>query len=757
MTAATNASHNGDATAREPPRAHPLGSDAVHLILVGFAYFALAYLGLRLASINPSATPIWPPTGLAIAAVLLWGPRIAPAIFVAAFLINQLTAGSIFTSLAIAGGNTLEAVIAGYLVRHWAKGEQVFDTPLGVMKFTLISLAATLVSATIGVSSLTLAGYAEMSSFMSVWPTWWLGDLAGALVVAPVVVLWAKSEPASFTPPQITGTGLTYLAAIAVGAFAFSPLLQQTTLHDALIFVVILPLLWASLRQGPRDTATVALIISAFAVWCTAMQCGPFAKPNPNDSFIVSLAFMISTAVLSLALSTDVAVRNRIENQLRQRALETEALWQATVEVAFGGSFEDLLRGCLERICRVTGWPAGHVYVPDNINDPHRLLPSQVWHFEREELAPLAREIAGDALVVGEGLPCKVCETNKESLHDFGTRIPIPLKPRKRLLLKHGLHAAFGFPLCAEGKLQAVLEFFSETNQPPDQHVLYVVQSIGEQLGRLLERQQGQEQQRQAVAIADVLNLTSIRSAALEAMLNALAASVYLADRDGRIVYMNRAAERQVVTGNVIRIASGRLAPVDSKARLTLSRAIDVVIGEGDQLTGGITVALAGVDHAGLIATILPLSPGENPSSCSGAGMTAIVMQDPIVMPPSAAEAFAQLYSLTGSELRVLLAMAPGLSVKEAAETLGICDNTVKTHLQHIYSKTGTSKQTELIRLFMSATPPISPELIRLFMSATPPVSSSAPRQDTGSKAQSGKAALFAGEKTSALALRPKA
>ena len=111
-------------------------------------------------------------------------------------------------------------------------------------------------------------------------------------------------------------------------------------------------------------------------------------------------------------------------------------------------------------------------------------------------------------------------------------------------------------------------------------------------------------------------------------------------------------------------------------------------------------------------------------------------------MPPLAAEAFGELYHLTGSELRVLLAMAPGLSVKEAAESLGISESTTKTHLKHIYSKTGASKQTELIRLFMSATPPIS---------------SSAPRQDTGSKAQSGKAALFAGEKTSALALRPKA
>ena len=198
---------------REPPRAH---SDAVRLILVGLAYFTLAYLGLRLASVNPSATPIWAPTGLAISAVLLWGHRITPAVFIAAFLINQLTAGSIFTSIAIAGGNTLEAVTAGYLVRHWAEGEQVFDTPTGVAKFTLISLAATMVSATIGVSSLTLAGYAEMSRIISVWLTWWLGDLAGALIVTPVVVLWAKSELASLTPPQITGTGLTYLAAVAV-------------------------------------------------------------------------------------------------------------------------------------------------------------------------------------------------------------------------------------------------------------------------------------------------------------------------------------------------------------------------------------------------------------------------------------------------------------------------------------------------------------------------------------------------------------
>ena len=615
---------------REPPRAHPLGSDVVALILVGLAYFTLAYLGLRLASINPSATPIWPPTGLAIAAILLWGNRIAPAIFIAAFLINQLTAGSIFTSLAIACGNTLEAVIAGYLVRHWAEGEQVFDTPTGIAKFALISLAATLVSATIGVSSLTLAGYAEMSSFISVWLTWWLGDLAGALVVTPVVVLWAKSEPASLTPPQITGTGLTYLAAVAVGVMVFGcPVMHHIPVHEALGFLVVLPLLWASLRQGPRDTATVALIISAFAVGCTLLQCGPFAKPNQNDSFILLLAFTISTSVLSLALSADVAVRHRTENQLRQRSLETEALWQATVQVAFGGSFEDLLRGCLERICRVTGWPAGHVYVPDNINDPRRLLPSPVWHFEREELAPLAHETAGGVLLFDEGLHGKKWATRwLQGLPNIPHSAnqpskPILLKPRSPILLKHGLHAAFDFPLYAEGRLQAVLEFFSTTHQLPDKHLLYIVESIGEQLGRVLERQRSLEQQRQAVAISDALNLTTIRSDALEATLNALTSGVYLTDRHGRIVYMNRAAKRQVDTSNAIRVANNHLSPIDRKARLALDRAIDEATGdEADLPTGGFTIALPAGDNAGLIATVLPLARGEPQSGafCGNGG-----------------------------------------------------------------------------------------------------------------------------------------
>jgi integral membrane sensor domain MASE1 len=208
---------------------------ALRLTLVGFAYFAVAYLGLQLASINPSATPIWPATGLAIAAMLLWDYRVAPAIFIAAFMVNYMTAGSPLTSLAIAFGNSLEAATTAWLVKNWADGERVFDSSAGVGKFALISAATTTSSATIGVGSLVLAGFAEADNAAPIWLTWWLGDFAGAVVVTPAALLWMRADERSI-PHEALQSGLTYAAAAAVGVIAFSPLTFQTPLRDPLGF-----------------------------------------------------------------------------------------------------------------------------------------------------------------------------------------------------------------------------------------------------------------------------------------------------------------------------------------------------------------------------------------------------------------------------------------------------------------------------------------------------------------------------------------
>jgi PAS domain S-box-containing protein len=324
-----------DSHARTPGGLAPPASGNAALLLfrlvaVGVVYFALAKAGLVLASIHPSATPIWPPTGFALAALLLWGYRLWPAIFVAAFAANALTAGSLYTSAAIGAGNTLEALLSAWIINRWAGGCGAFSTPLGVAKFALVSLApGAVASASIGLVSLSLAGYADWSAFLSIWKTWWLGDVAGALVVTPVVVLWATAGAGELTRAELGASCLVYAGTLAVGIVAFSPLIEQTADRGALAFLAALPLLWAALRRGPRDTATVALLLSASAVWGTLLDGGPFARFTLNESFLLLLAFMISVSVPSLALSADAEMRRRTEASLRRARTASEQMVQA--------------------------------------------------------------------------------------------------------------------------------------------------------------------------------------------------------------------------------------------------------------------------------------------------------------------------------------------------------------------------------------------------------------------------------------------
>ena len=295
------------------------------LLAVGLAYFLMAKLGLRLASINPSASPIWPPTGLALAAMLLCGLRIWPAIFIGAFAANATTAGTLVTSALIALGNTLEAVAGGYLVGRWSGGRETFASPLRVAKFALVSVGpVTVISATIGVVTLCTAGFATWANFTPIWVTWWLGDAAGALVVTPVIVLWAQSEWRAFNLRETRAVAAVLMAAIAVGLLAFSPLLPRSEYTSPLGFLAILPLVWAALRRGPRDTATVGLILTGFAIWSTIENAGPFGNVGLNESFVLLLTFMTSVSVPSLALSADVAMRRRTEDKLRRTQIDLD-------------------------------------------------------------------------------------------------------------------------------------------------------------------------------------------------------------------------------------------------------------------------------------------------------------------------------------------------------------------------------------------------------------------------------------------------
>jgi DNA-binding CsgD family transcriptional regulator len=212
-----------------------------------------------------------------------------------------------------------------------------------------------------------------------------------------------------------------------------------------------------------------------------------------------------------------------------------------------------------------------------------------------------------------------------------------------------------------------------------------------------------------AMIISDALDLRTLRSEMLEATLDALAAGVLLVARDCRVVYMNAAGERQVKTGNAIRIANHRLCPIDSQAEATLSAMLVAAIGdESESPSEGHSLALPQHGGLGLVATILPLERrrrGDRLGPFEAAA--AIFVQDPSDVPPTPGRAFARLFGLTGSELRVVSALAQGLGGKAVADMFGVSEATVRTHLQNIFVKTGTSRQAKLVHLFRNSAPPV--------------------------------------------------
>lgn len=212
-----------------------------------------------------------------------------------------------------------------------------------------------------------------------------------------------------------------------------------------------------------------------------------------------------------------------------------------------------------------------------------------------------------------------------------------------------------------------------------------------------------------ALAISDMLDIRAIRSEMLEKTLDGLIAGVFLTARDGHVVYLNHAAERQIKMGNAIHLVKNRIVPTDLAARNALAKAMeeaardDAVRNIDDHF-----VAIPAGIGSGYVATLLPIESGQRHGMLARfAASVAVFMQDPVQTTHLPVEAFARLHGLTRGELRVLLALSQGLGGTEAADMLGISEPTIRTHLQHIFSKTGTSKQVDLLRLLHNSTPPI--------------------------------------------------
>jgi diguanylate cyclase (GGDEF)-like protein len=292
------------------------------LAALAAVYFLAGKLGLRLAFVHPSATPVWPPAGIALAAFVLFGYGVWPAILFSAFLVNLTTAGSAATSIGIGIGNTAEGLLGAYLVNRFAHGRQACDRAPDVFKLTVLAgVVSTTVSATTGFTSLALSGFARWGDFGSIWLTWWLGDAVADVVVAPAVMLWSTNPRVLWNRRQALEAAALLVGIVIVGFAVFGGLFPSKTKNYPLEFLSVPLFVWAAFRFGPREAVTAVVVLSGIAIWGTLHGFGPFAEASPNESLLLLQAFIGVTAVMTLTLGAVVAERKDVEERLRQLAV----------------------------------------------------------------------------------------------------------------------------------------------------------------------------------------------------------------------------------------------------------------------------------------------------------------------------------------------------------------------------------------------------------------------------------------------------
>jgi signal transduction histidine kinase len=297
--------------------------------VVTLVYFIAGKLGLKLAFLNDSTSAVWPPSGIALAALLLIGYRIWPAIFVAAFLVNLTTTADFATSLGIAAGNTLEAVCGASLVSAFAGGTRAFDRAQDVFKFALAVMASSVIAATCGVTSLALSGLASWANYGPVWLTWWLGDVTGGLVIAPLILLWFVAPTRRWNRAEALEVTLLGLLLLSLGELVFGGWFPISARNYPIAFICGPIVIWTAFRFTQRETATGIFILSALAIWGTLHNFGPFVMETRNHSLLVMQSSTALLFITAMALAAAMAERRRAEAVIEEQKSAVEAANQA--------------------------------------------------------------------------------------------------------------------------------------------------------------------------------------------------------------------------------------------------------------------------------------------------------------------------------------------------------------------------------------------------------------------------------------------
>src|SRR5262249_10776337 len=283
--------------ASEPPHEKPVlpfgrAVYPVQLALLTAVYFGAAKLGLTMAFVAEQVTAVWPPTGIALAALFCFGYRLWPAIAIGASLANATAHVPVAAAAGIALGNTLEGLVGAWTLRRLTQ----FDPALGRVKdvLSLVILAAglsTMVSAMIGVASLCLGDVEPWAAAPVIWSVWWLGDAMGNLVVAPLLLTWAGRRDVPWRRRRAAGAGRRLLALVAVTLCVFARPFGLLS-HPALAYTLFPFVIWSALRFRQPTAALATAVASAIAIWGTMRGSGTFQAPTTHESLILLQLFL---------------------------------------------------------------------------------------------------------------------------------------------------------------------------------------------------------------------------------------------------------------------------------------------------------------------------------------------------------------------------------------------------------------------------------------------------------------------------------
>jgi signal transduction histidine kinase len=317
----------------------------VEVGVVAGLYYGAARAGLRLAYLHGSVTALWPPVGVGMAALVILGPRVWPAIVVGDLLVADFSTpwGTVVGQTV---GNTLEVVVAAVLFRRLAKRRTGLERVWDVLALVVCAAIGTLISAVFGVVSLRLGDVIKAAEFGTVFRTWWLADFSGALVFAPLLLVWAGVRSWRLGRVQLV-EGAVLLAVLIV--------LIEVPSQPDVPYVVFPVLIWAALRFGPAGAATAVAITSCLTVWNTARGSGPFVRESITHSLLASQLFVAVAALTSLILAAVTAERSASERAQQALTAEQAALRQIATLVAGGAASKRVFEQVTAEAARTVG------------------------------------------------------------------------------------------------------------------------------------------------------------------------------------------------------------------------------------------------------------------------------------------------------------------------------------------------------------------------------------------------------------------